>query len=91
MITHTVFVLGINRCFDSAVPEPMARPRFHSHTESLVRSGAQQQQHSGLGLQNFNLLPVKDTNGRNGSTSGNNKIAIEERKGCTNWDPKKVL
>ena len=57
---------------------PMARPRFHSHTESLVRSGAQQQQHSGLGLQNFNLLPVKDTNGRNGSTSGNNKIAIEE-------------
>ncbi|XP_057372527.1 protein outspread-like [Daphnia carinata] len=59
---------------------PMSRPRFHSHTESLVRSGAQQQQQQqlgGLGLQNFNLLPVKDTNGRNGS-SGNKKIAIDE-------------
>jgi hypothetical protein len=33
------------------------------------------------GLQNFNSLPVKDTNGRNGnSTSGgnNNRISIEE-------------
>ena len=82
MITHTVLFCC---CWESTgvsiqpfQTPPMARPRFHSHTESLVRSGAQQQQHSGLGLQNFNLLPVKDTNGRNGSTSGNNKIAIEE-------------
>lgn len=51
----------------------MARSRFHSHTESLVRGSAQQQQQQ---LQNFNLLPVKDTNGRN--VSSNNKIAIEE-------------
>lgn len=43
---------------------PMARPRFHSHTESLRSPhGA---------LQSFNLLPVKDTNGRSG------KLAIDE-------------
>lgn len=57
----------------------MARPRFHSHTESLVRGSGQ---NASLGLQNFNLLPVKDTNGRNGTNSnnnsGNNKMAIEE-------------
>lgn len=53
----------------------MARPRFHSQTESLTRSSGQN--NSGLALQNFNLLPVKDTNGRNGG-SGNNKTAIEE-------------
>jgi hypothetical protein len=66
---------------------PMARPRFHSHTESLMRSGAQHTTTSSSssmtgGLQNFNSLPVKDTNGRNGnSTSGgnnNNRISIEE-------------
>lgn len=63
---------------------PMARPRFHSHTESLMRSGVQHTTSTataGLvgGMQNFNSLPVKDTNGRNGNSSGvNNKIAIEE-------------
>jgi hypothetical protein len=63
----------------------MARPRFHSHTESLMRSGAQHATSptagAGLiaGLQNFNSLPVKDTNGRNGNSSGNNnRMSIEE-------------
>ena len=46
---------------------PMARPRFHSHTDSLMRSNNTQS--SALGLQNFNLQPVKDTNGRNGNTT----------------------
>lgn len=55
----------------------MARPRFHSQTESLTRTSGQ---NSGVVLQNFNSLPVKDTNGRNGQNggSGNNKTAIEE-------------
>ncbi|KAI9561005.1 hypothetical protein GHT06_011961 [Daphnia sinensis] len=60
---------------------PMARPRFHSHTESLMRSGVQHTTSTTTagGMQNFNSLPVKDTNGRNGNSSGvNNKIAIEE-------------
>lgn len=50
-----------------------------------MRSGAQHTTSSSSsmtgGLQNFNSLPVKDTNGRNGnSTSGNNnqRISIEE-------------
>ena len=44
---------------------PMSRPRFHSHTESS----------SGTCLNNtFNLLPVKDTNGRKSSS----KMVIDE-------------
>ena len=49
---------------------PMARPRFHScHTEpaSVPASSS-----STLGFQNFNLLPVKDTNGKKMSTAASN-------------------
>jgi hypothetical protein len=57
----------------------MARPRFHSHTESLMRSGAQHTTSTIGGMQNFNSWPVKDTTGRNGNSSGNNnQISIDE-------------
>ncbi len=46
----------------------------HTTSSSMTTTGA------GMGgLQNFNSLPVKDTNGRNGNSSGNNnRISIEE-------------
>ena len=59
---------------------PMSRPRFHSHTESLVRSTAA----SPASPSSFHLLPpVKDTNGRPPTATNNNNngpatLAIDE-------------